>query len=54
MANHRHLEHSILVRKGDLLKLILNDCGFDNASKKNLVLLLETVSSLLFMEFAVV
>ena len=52
MANHRHLEHSILVRKGDLLKLILNDCGFDSVGKKNLVLLLETLSSLLFMEFA--
>ena len=52
MANHRHLEHSILVRKGDLVKLILDDCGFDNPEKKNLVLLLETLSSLLFMEFA--
>ena len=52
MANHRHLEHSILVRKGDLVKLILDDCGFDNPEKKSLVLLLETLSSLLFMEFA--
>ena len=52
MANHRHLEHSILVRKGDLLRLIINDCGFDNAEKMDLLILLETLSSLLFMEFA--
>lgn len=52
MGNHRHLEHTILVRKGDLVKLILNDCGFDVSLKKNLALLMETLSSLLYMEFA--
>ena len=52
MGNHRHLEHTILVRKGDLVKLILNDCGFDVSLKKNLALLMETLSSLLFTEFA--
>lgn len=52
MGNHRHLEHSILVRKGDLVELILGDCGFDEASKKNLALLMETLSSLLLLEFA--
>lgn len=52
MGNYRHLEHSILVRKGDLVKLILGDCGFDGAAKKNLALLMKTLSSLLFMEFA--
>ncbi len=51
MANHRHLENSILVRKGDLVRLIIDDCGFDHKDKEKLILLLEAICSLIFMEF---
>jgi len=51
MANHRHLENSILVRKGDLVRLIIDDCGFDDKDKEKLILLLEAICSLIFMEF---
>ncbi len=51
MSKHWNLEHSIRVRKGDLFKLIICDCGYLGEQKKKLGLILEAISSLFIMDF---